>query len=814
MSFPRQHLLSAALATAFGTVVTTWASGAAAQAPAPAAAQVFDVRLAAQPLAAALNELSRQTGAQVLAAGEVVAGVSAPTVSGRLTLQQALDALLASSGLVAVRNGPSQVTIQRAPAASGNTLSAVTVQAAADGTTEGTGAYATRSTDVATRMGLALRETPQSVSVITRQQMDDQNLTTLNDVLRQTPGIVVDRLDERVKFTSRGFELSKMVDGVPTLSFNSAAGEASLASTVIYDRVEVIRGAAGLLNGVGDPGGAINLVRKRPTTDFAGSISLGAGSWSRYNTEVDLGGKLNEAGTLRGRVVGSFTDGKSFIDDKKQREEVFYSIVEADIARDTTLAVGYERQKTAIKGANFGQAPLFYGDGTLTDLPRSFNSSAPWSRWDMTTDRLFLNLEHRAANGWKIKAEASYTENQRDRIGGDIWLWPGSVDRLTGETVIDRGNNPAKGINKALDVYATGPFDLLGRTHQASVGFNINRYNYWVYGSNSVPGGTDQVPVNINQLRWTTQPAFVYPAFQFGEEIEEKAIYGSTRLRPTDKLSVLLGGRMSWYKNNGWQGNVTDPLSAARTWGTPVKESRVFTPYAGIVYDLSKEYSVYASYTDIFQANTARDSGNNVLDPRRGKNLELGIKGEHLDGKLNTAFAIFETKEDNVPVVDEGALPLPDGTIPSRAVKGARSKGFEFTAAGELAPGWQILGGYTYHAKRDADHKLLNTTYPRRLLRIATSYRLPGAWNKLTVGGSIAYQSGIHFDEYYGLGTVTQGGLTLIGLMARYEFSKQLSGSLNIENLSDKRYYTGLGGYNGYTYGAPRNVWVKLNYKF
>lgn len=95
-----------------------------------------------------------------------------------------------------------------------------------------------------------------------------------------------------------------------------------------------------------------------------------------------------------------------------------------------------------------------------------------------------------------------------------------------------------------------------------------------------------------------------------------------------------------------------------------------------------------------------------------------------------------------------------------------------------------------------------------------TSYRLPGAWSKLTVGGSLSYQSSISWDEESGLGTARQGGVTLLGLMARYEFSKQLSLSLNIENLSDKYYYSGLGGYNGYNYGNPRNAWLKATYSF
>lgn len=811
MSFPRQHLLSAALATAFGAAVTTWASVAAAQTPAPAAAQVFDVKLPAQPLAAALNELSRQTAAQVLAAGEVVAGVNAPAVSGRLTLQQALDGLLAGSGLVAVRNGPSQVTIQRASgAAAASTLPAVTVQAASDGTTEGTGSYTTRSTATATRMDLSLRETPQSVTVIGRQQIEDQNLVTLDDVLRQTPGIVADRLDERVTFSSRGFSLGTMVDGVPTLAFNSVAGEASMISTAIYDRVEVIRGPAGLLNGVGSPGGVINLVRKRPTAQFSGHVTAGVGSWNRYNGEVDLGGPLNAAGTLRGRFVASRTAGDSFIDSKKTAEDVLYGILEADLSPTTTLAIGVEHQKTATDGANFGQSPLFFSDGTRTRLPRSFNSSAPWSYWDMYSDKVFANLDQQLAGGWRLKLDASYLKSKRKRASGDLNVFY-PIDGVTGDSTIDIRDNPANARNSSFDAHLKGPFEAFGRTHEAVFGLSYNHYRYSIDTNLASSGFLDTRPLNFYLLQsFPEVSAFPYRSYTLAGEVTEKAAYASTRLRLADPLSVIVGARSTWYEDSST--NRSQPAGTF-TVNPGAKENGVITPYAGIVYDLSKEFSVYGSYTDIFKPNTVRDSSNNLLSPQRGKNYEIGIKGEHFGGKLNTSFALFKTKETNVAVEDTSAGLLPDGSIPYRAVAGARSKGFELTASGELAPGWQVLAGYTYHAKRDSEGELLNPTYPNRLLRISTSYRLPGAWSKLTVGGSLSYQSGIYYDEYSGLGRATQGGLTLIGLMARYEFSKQLSASLNIENLTDKHYYSGLGGYNGYTYGRPRNAWLKLTYK-
>lgn len=682
-------------------------------------------------------------------------------------------------------------------------------------TTEGTGSYTTGSSDTSTRLALSLRDTPQSVSVVGVQQMEDHNLTTLLDVIEQTPGIVTDRVDERVRFTSRGFNLNYMMEGIPTYAFRSVSGEASMVSTAIYDRVEIVRGSSGLLNGVGAPGGSINLVRKRPTEQFAGSISAGVGSWNNYSTEVDLGGAINDAGTVRGRVVASVADGDSYIDHRETAENVFYGIVEADISENTMLTGGFEYQTTDTDGANFGQAPLFFADGTRTNLPDSFNSSLPWSKWDMTTRRLFVGVDHQFDNDWKLKVNSSLTKSNRDRWSGDVWLYPSDVDPVTGNSTMRLASNPADGINKSVDAYATGPFDFLGREHQAAFGVSLSRYDFDYQTDGAVAGAFDSRTISIYDTGSVAKPdSFSNPLNMTDGDILEHAIYGSAEFNITDPLSVILGGRFTWYDHEQSFRMWTFGANGAVVSSSAIDENAVFTPYVGVTYELTPEYSVYASYTDIFEPNTQLDANSSVLDPKRGTSMELGIKGEHRDGKLNTSFAIFEAEEDNVAVVDTSVGTLPDGSTAYRAEKGARSRGFELTVAGEVLPNWQVMGGYTYHSKRDSDGNILDTTKPRRLLRLATSYRLPGDLNKLTIGGSVSYQDSISYNELYGLGTVEQDSVTVWGLMARYDFTSQLSATLNVENVTDKDYYSGLGGYNGYTQADPRNVWLKVNYDF
>jgi iron complex outermembrane receptor protein/outer membrane receptor for ferric coprogen and ferric-rhodotorulic acid len=799
------------------------ASGTGATAPTalPPGETARTFHIPAGPLDVALDRFARVGHVNLSYDAALIAGLTTPGLSGSFSTREGLLKLLEGHGIQALAQPGGGYSLRKsavapapgpsAPAGSAS-LPEVKVSAQADlgGTTEGTGMYTTRATGAGTRMDLSLRETPQSVSVVTRQQMDDQNLVSLDDVLRQTPGIVADRLDERVSFSSRGFELNHMIDGIPTLAFKSPAAEASMLGTAIYDRVEVVRGAAGLLSGVGSPGGSINLVRKRPTADFSGQVTVGAGSWNNYNAQVDIGGALNAQGSLRGRVVASRTSGDSFITSRRRSDDVLYGIVEASLSPSTVVAAGYEYQKTAIDGSNFGQSPLFFSDGTRTQLPRSFNSNTPWSNWDMESRKLFIQLDHRLGNGWRVKMEASDLRNERQSTFGYLFNYL-PIDRQTGAATIELRDNPVKSHSKSFDVFAKGPFEAFGQIHEAVVGLSRNDYDYTVRINSANPAGWDRRPVNLHTLQDYPKPAQFNPLWVQPGDATQTGLYGATRLKLADPLSVIAGARATWYREDS--SFLTVP-TATRTNAPTASAHGVVTPYAGMVLDLSQEFSAYASYTRIFQPNAERDRSNNTLAPQRGTNYEVGIKGEHAGGLLNTGIAVFRTRQDNLAVEDPGGGALPDGSTPYRAVKGARSQGFELTASGQLARGWQVMGGYTYYAQRDADGMLLQPSYPRRLFRVATSYRLPGDWSRLTVGGSISYQGRIFYDELSDLGRVTQGGLTVLGLMARYEFSKQLSASLHVENLTDKHYYSGLGGYNGYVYANPRNAWLKLSYRY
>lgn len=274
----------------------------------PLAAQAQDQQLTlnipAQPLSSALQKFAELTDVQVLYEPGAVQNLRSGALSGRHSLDQSVRILLGESGL-RYQLRDNTLTLQASNEGdSAMLLDATSIQSAALGaTTENTGSYTTGVTSTATRLGLSPRETPQSVSVVTRQQMDDQNMQSLEDVAMAATGIntVKGFGTERPLYYSRGFQVDDLqVDGLPTSVTESFSMDVmSVNNMAMYDRVEIVRGANGLLQGAGSPSAAINMVRKRPTRSYQLKAEIGAGSWDNYRTQLDVGGPLNAEGTLR-----------------------------------------------------------------------------------------------------------------------------------------------------------------------------------------------------------------------------------------------------------------------------------------------------------------------------------------------------------------------------------------------------------------------------------------------------------------------------------------------------------------------------------
>lgn len=800
------------------------AMGVAMIAPlsAQVSAQEIDFNIPAQPLASALQTFGQQANVQLLYSPDDTQSLNSTALRGRYEPRDAIGVLLKGTGLAYSLQGDT-LTVSGRGSAGSVELGATNIDGKGLGaTTEGTGSYTTGATNTATRLNLSLRETPQTVSVITRQRLDDQNLTSLAKVLEQTPGIALQPLDsERVNIFSRGYSVdSYQYDGVPTtLVVSTSATPQSLSDMAIYDRIEVLRGATGLLTGAGDPSGTINLVRKRPTDKLQGYVSAGLGSWDQYRTEMDVSGPLTPTGNIRGRMVNAYQQGNSFIDYYKTEKQVYYGIIEADLNDSLLLTAGYDYQKQDPKGVSFASFPLFNTTGGQTDLSRSTNPAAKWSTRQQDTLNVFYSLEQQLANDWSLKASVNQMYSKREaKLASASW---GFLNEDTGDGMrLYGGSSTGWQKQTGVDVNAKGPFQLFGREHELVVGMTYTKFE----DHNDPSAGETVEGRNVNYYDWGNDTAEPQGngqiLFDNDTTIRQLGTYAAVRLKPTDDLSVILGGRASNYKYDMYY-DYRNPLTRDRE--TKYQEHGEVTPYAGIIYDLNDQHSVYASYTSIFMPQQRRDANLQSLEPRTGDAYEIGLKSEFLDGKINTSVDVFVTLQDNLAEATGRTVSVGAGQTEGiyEAVNGAKTRGFDAEINGEVLPGWKVAASYTHAITKDADGNRLNTVAPANLAKFWTTYRMPGELDHLTVGGGVNWQSGMHFDyvspswEMNRTYKAKQDGFAVFSLMARYEFTDNLSTLVNVNNLFDKKYLSALdetfrGGY----YGDPRNVMVTTKYSF
>ncbi|OBU67845.1 ferric-rhodotorulic acid/ferric-coprogen receptor FhuE [Stenotrophomonas maltophilia] len=667
--------------------------------------------------------------------------------------------------------------------------------------------YSVRRTSAGTRFDLAPREIPQSVSIISHQRIEDQNLDDIIDVLANTTGVTSTQSDsERTEFYARGFYIDAyQFDGLPTqMVQNWSYGDSGL-DLALYDRVEVVRGATGLLSGAGNPSASVNLVRKHAdSAERAGSVSVNVGSWGRTRTTVDVGSALNASGSVRGRVIGSYLDTDAQMDRYNQQKTLGYVVIDADLTPDTQLSVGYDYQHKRANGATWGGFPMLYSDGSRTGYDASFNASPDWTYWDTTSKRAFATLQHAFSNGWKFKVGATHDETKAD----DKLFYPAYNDWTTGASNFDRttgtGISPSAGFYNTerkvtgVDGYVDGPFQLFGREHQLMAGLSYNKREYANYGDYQVGGPGQAWDPFASYLNWTgniSEPSWNPLALASEGAITQKAGYAAARLSLADPLKLIIGARYTDWKSEG--------EGADRT-------HKVTTPYAGLVFDINATYSTYASYTEIFQPQTLKDRNGRYLDPVDGKSYEVGVKGAWFDNRLNASLAVFRIEQDNVGQATGEPVQGSQNEFAYRAARGTVSRGFEFELNGELAPGWNATFGASRYVAKDIDGADINTNLPQTALKLFTSYT-PQSLQALTVGGGANWQNRIYYPVP-AYGRIEQSGYALVSAFVRYRLSPEFSVQANLNNLLDKEYLSQINGYGAY--GDGRNGSLTFTWSF
>lgn len=739
----------------------------------------FDIP--AQSLVGALRAFADQGKQQLLFDEDRLARFRAPALHGSYTPREALDALLAGSGVIATQPRAGTFALREsATAPAGEPDSAlqpvvVTARADRDGRTEGSASYTqTGPSGAATGLDLTLRETPQSVTVMTRQRMDDFRLETLTDVMEQTPGVSVIRQGSYSGFQARGASVNLQIEGNPQRAAGYSyfgGSQFSLDSMADIDRIEVLKGSNGLLVGKGSTGATVNMIRKRPTRDFQASVGAGAGSWSHYSANADVSGPLNEAGTLRGRVAATASGGHSFRDHERNKGQNLYGTLEVDLTPATLFSTGVTYRRREVRGlAMFENIQAYSADDPdhfLGWRPRSYNPGASWSGYEQESTHLFARLEHQFSNGWSSKIQLAHDSIEMP----ELLLASAGDDFDTATRYLDTSNR-----NASIIADLKGPLQLFGRSHDLLV------------GAGATDGASDFDSNNFgpSHHRW-----------------KQRYAYAAGRLNPADRLKLIIGARVSSYESQD-----------KTEWDdSDVKETGVVTPYAGLVVDVSRDVSVYASYASIFDPQGSQDEQGRTLAPREGLTYEIGAKGEFLDRRLNASISHFWIRTDNEP--EATGARTPTGGFAYRAVMGASRRGYELELSGELARGWQVQGGFAMNSSNLTSAG----SNPQRQFKLGTTYRFDdGAVQGLTVGLSARWQSTTTATaSRFGNNKVQQASYWLVDVMGRYQLNRQLSVSANINNLFDTAYFAYVvAGYQGlgYTWGSPRSAFLSMRYEF
>lgn len=336
---------AAALGLQFGVAALLVASGLAPATAAELAQKRYHI--AAGPLGQALATFAAEAGVPLSFDAALADGKRSSGLDGEYSVEAGFAALLAGNGLRAVRGGDGGYSLETLPLVQAGVteLQAVKVSATTmPATTEGTGSYTARAVTIG-KAEQKLREIPQSVSVVTRQQMDDRNVVTLEDAVRFATGVTrYSNHNSAAHYSARGGALDLQYDGVP----GGGSQNGNPLDMVLYDHVEVLRGPSGLLQGSANSGGSINRVRKRALDQFSVGTTLNAGSWSNYRGVLDITGPLNAAGTLRGRAIFSAQDREFFYDRADSRTLLGSGLIDFDPVENLTLGVAYTVQDTDI----------------------------------------------------------------------------------------------------------------------------------------------------------------------------------------------------------------------------------------------------------------------------------------------------------------------------------------------------------------------------------------------------------------------------------------------------------------------------------
>ncbi|WP_248747298.1 TonB-dependent siderophore receptor [Pseudomonas sp. MWU12-2037] len=661
----------------------------------------------------------------------------------------------------------------------------------ADGPVQGY--RATRSAS-ATRTDTSIHETPQSISVVSKEAVEDLGATRLQDALDYAGG--VGRANNfggqgLTTFTVRGFTTGEFYRN----GFPINRGYPNMPDANTIERLEVLRGPATMLYGRGDPGGTFNVVSKQPLAERTVTLGSQLNDQGMKRGTLDASGPLDEEGRLAYRLNLVGEGGDTFRDHVEterygiapvltwQATDATKLIFEGDFMRNNApLDRGVTRYARQI---GIASRDSFFGEKDVGKLHNDNNMAQ-------------LRFEHMLNDDWTLG-------------GGFQWL-DGSLkgNAIEANGIAADGRTLGRNFNyrklewtdKDTQLNLTGHFDIGGLQHTLLTGIEYEEYDYKSVIKRS-SGAVDAYPIDIfDPVYGQPRPALTRTPTHDKENLKTYAAFVQDQVALTDKLKVLAGARFERFEHD-----YETYVPGGKNWQA---SDNAVTPRIGLTYDLTETLAVYADTARSFKPNTGASRLGGGFAPEKGTSHEMGIKWEALDRQLSVDAAIYQIEKRNVLTTD----PV-DSTF-SVAAGEVRSRGFDVNVAGNITPEWRLIGSYAYvDAVVTKDNVLRSGTrllnIPKNSFSLLNMYEFQdGTLKGLGLGTGLKYvdaRAGQTANTAFSMGSYT-----VVDLLSFYKINDQVRLNLDVKNLFDRDYEEGAFG-NVYAYpGAPRTVQVGISY--
>ena len=766
------------------------ALGIALSASMQALAEPVRLSIPEQPLSSALSDLGNQAGLQIIYSQDTVSGIRSRGISGEMEPEQALRRLLEGTSITYQIDG-SHVTLQGTRDDSAMALPTTSIVSQAYSSVAPDDGYVAKRASAGTKTDTPIVETPYSVSVVTRQQIEAQQPKTVAQALRYTPGVNAELAGPQFvtdQLTIRGFQqgTGRMLrDGTRTFLPEFLGWDAP--EPYGLERIEVLRGASSVLYGASDPGGQINLVSKRPTTEALREVQLQAGNLDYRQGAFDLGDKLDEEGVWSYRLTGLFREADAQADHITNRRQYFAPAISYRPSDDTELTFLGEYQKQTGNFAN--PLPAL---GTVFRDPRGRLDRDTYvgdSAFDhMTNEKTSLGyvFEHRFDEIWTLRQNVRYSDYRQS--SSEIALF-GPL----GNGSYSRYNDQREGDGRlfTMDTQVQANFFTGDAEHTLLTGVDYNNGKFdQDQALNFILEGFDP----FNPVYGQPLTFIPFSRSSYEQKLSQTGVYLQDQLK-LDNWVFLLGGRYDWASN---QKDDRSPQT---------QKDEKFSGRAGIVYLFDNGLAPYVSYSESFLPVMGTTVDGSQLDPETGKQYELGLKYEPPGTNSLYTIALFDLTKQNATEFVSG-FARQEGEV--------RSRGVELEGKAEIVQGFNLIGSYTWNDVEVTESDLGtegNTPFrvPEHMASLWGDYIVQGgALAGLRIGAGARYVGSTYGDS---ANSFKVDSYTVVDALVSHELGKldaSLDGvevALNASNLFDEEYVAGCFSNMGCQWGQQRTVY-------